>query len=153
MRKIRTFVIQKYRNRVIARPQSKFGQRQKFSVMAQIKEIIAPAEVITKDAALEQHLYECIIVGDFNTLKSEQQAVADVIERTKEHLQKLQDTYERMKTANDRMRLAVGQGIIFSKEDLTYIDAQISIVTHNIAYYDARINVIDEVLQNAGDID
>lgn len=121
--------------------------------MAQIKDIIAPAEVITKDAALEQHLYECIIVGDFNTLKSEQQAVADVIERTKAHLQKLQDTYERMKTANDRMRQAEGQGIIFRKEDLTYIDEQISIVTQNIAYYDARINVIDEVLQNAGDID
>lgn len=119
--------------------------------MAQIKEIIAPAKVITKDAALEKHLYEGIIVGDFNTLKSEQQAVADVIERTKEHLQKLQDTYERMKTANDRMRQAEGQGIIFSKEDLTYIDEQISIVTKNIAYYDARIKVIDEVLQSADD--
>ena len=61
--------------------------------------------------------------------------------------------YEHMKTTNDRMRQAEGQDIIFSKEDLTYIDEQISIVTHNIAYYDARINVIDEVLQNEGDID
>ena len=121
--------------------------------MAQIKDIIAPAEVVNKDNALEQHLYECIIAGDFSTLKAEQQAVADVIERTKAQRQKLQDTYERMKTANDRMRQAEGQGIIFSKEDLTYIDEQISIVTQNLAYYDARINVTDEVLQNAGDID
>lgn len=121
--------------------------------MAQIKDIIAPAVEVNKDNVLEQHLYECIIAGDFEMLRAEQQAVADVIERTKEHLQKLQDTYERMKTANDRMRQAEGQGIIFSKEDFTYIDEQISIVTQNIAYYDARINVIDEVLQNADDID
>lgn len=121
--------------------------------MAQIKEIITPAEAVNKDNALEQHLYECIIAGDFSTLKAEQHAVTVVIERTKAQRQKLHDTYERMKLANDRMRQAEGQGIIYSKEDLTYIYEQISIVTQNLAYYDARINVIDEVLQNAGDID
>ena len=121
--------------------------------MAQIKDIIAPAEEIKHDNALEQHLYECILAADFATLKAEQAAVVDVIERTKSQRQKLQDTYERMKKANDRMRTAEGQGIIFSKEDLTYVDEQITIVTRNLAYYDARINVIDDILQSAGDID
>lgn len=119
--------------------------------MAQIKDIIAPAEVVNKDNALEQHLYECIIAADFSTLKAEQQAVADVIERTKAQRQKLQDTYERMKTANDMMRQAEGQGILYSKEDLSYIDAQINIVTRNFAYYDARINVIDSFLEDANE--
>ena len=114
-----------------------------------IKDIIQPTEEIKRDAVLEQHLYECIIAGDFCTLKSEQQAVADVLDRTKAQRERLQKTYERMKLANDRMRQSEGQGLIYSKEDLSYIDEQISIVTRNFAYYDARINVIDEVLQNA----
>ena len=112
-----------------------------------IKDIIQPTEEIKRDAVLEQHLYECIIAGDFCTLKSEQQAVADVLDRTKAQRERLQKTYERMKLANDRMPKE--EGPIFSKEDLSYIDEQISIVTRNFAYYDARINVIDEVLQNA----
>lgn len=119
--------------------------------MAQIKDIIAPAEVVNKDNALENTLYECIITGDFSTLKAEQQIVADVIKRTKVQRLKLQDTYERMKRANDRMRQAVGHGIIYSKEDLTYIVEQISIVTQNLVYYDARINVIDSILEYAGE--
>lgn len=118
--------------------------------MTQIKEIIAPTEAITKDAVLEQHLYECIITGDFSTLEAEQQAVTGIIERMKAQLQKLQDTYERMRTANGTMRQAEGHGIIFSEEDLTYIDEQTSIVAQNLAYYYARIKVIDEVLWSAG---
>lgn len=119
--------------------------------MTQIKEIIAPAEAITKDVGLEQHLYECIITGDFSTLKFEQQAVIYVIERMKAQCQKLQDTYARMRAANDMLCREDGQGIIFSEEDFTYIDEQTSIITQNLAYYYARIKVIDEVLQNADD--
>lgn len=118
--------------------------------MAQIKEIISPVEAITKDEVLEQHLYECIITGDFSTLEAEQQAVTGIIERMKAQLQKLQDTYERMRAANDMMRQAEGQGIIFSEEDLTYIYEQTSIVAQNLAYYYARIKVLDEVLRSAG---
>ena len=115
--------------------------------MAQIKDIIAPAVEVNKDNVLEQHLYECIIAGDFEMLRAEQQAVADVLDRIKAQRERLQKTYERMKLANYRMPQA--EGPIFSKEDLSYIDEQISIVTRNFAYYDARINVIDEVLKNA----
>ena len=114
---------------------------------ATVKDIIQPTEEIKCDAVLEQHLYECIITGDFCTLEAEQQAVADVLDRTKAQRERLQKTYERMKLANYRMPQA--EGPIFSKEDLSYIDEQISIVTRNFAYYDARINVIDEVLKNA----
>ena len=112
-----------------------------------VKDIIKPTEEIKCDSVLEHHLYECIIAGDFSTLEAEQQAVADILDRTKAQRERLQKTYERMKLANDRMPKA--EGPIFSKEDLSYIDEQISIVTRNFAYYDARINVIDEVLQNA----
>ncbi len=115
--------------------------------MAQIKDIIVTAVEVKKDNALEQHLHDCIIAGDFEMLRTEQQAVADVLDRTKAKLEILKKTYERMKLANDRMPRA--EGPIFSKEDLSYIDEQINIVTRNFAYYDARINVIDEVLQNA----
>ena len=114
---------------------------------ATVKDIIQPTEEIKCDAVLEQHLYECVITGDFCTLEAEQQAVADIIDRTKAQRERLQKTYERMKLANARMPQAAGP--IFRKEDLSYIDEQISIVTRNFAYYDARINVIDEVLQNA----
>ena len=112
-----------------------------------VKDIIQPTEEIKCDTALEQCLYECILKGDFEMLRTEQQAVADVLDRTKAQRERLQKTYERMKLANYRMPKA--EGPIFSKEDLSYIDEQISIVTRNFAYYDARINVIDEVLQNA----
>ena len=119
--------------------------------MAQVKEIIVPAEAITKDAALEQHIYECIISADFNTLKTEQQAVTDVVNRIKAQRDSLHKTYERMKAANNTMRQAEGQSLIFSKDDFTYIEEQFDIVSQNLAYYDARINVIDEVLQSADD--
>ena len=119
--------------------------------MAQIKDIITPAEAVNKDNALEQHLYECIISGDFSTLKSEQQAVADVLDRTAAKRERLQKTYDRMKLANDRMCQAEGHGIIFSKEDLSYIEEQISIVTRNFVYYDARINVINSILEDANE--
>lgn len=116
--------------------------------MAQIKEIIAPVEAITKDEVLEQHLYECILTGDFSTLKAEQQAVTFVIERMKAQCQKLQDTYERMRAANDMVRKTEGQGIIFNEEDFTYINEQTSIITQNLAYYYARIKVIDDLLRS-----
>lgn len=117
--------------------------------MAQIKDIIAPAAEVNKDNVLEQHLYECIIAGDFEMLRAEQQAVADVLYRTKAQRERLQKTYERMKLANARMPQA--EGIIYSKEDLSYIDEQITIVTRNFAYYDARINVIDSILEDANE--
>lgn len=119
--------------------------------MEQIKEIIAPAEVITKDAALEQHIYECIISEDFNTLKAVRQAVTEVIDRIKSQRDSLRRTYARMNAANNTMRQAKGQALIFSKDDLSYIVAQFDIVSQNLAYYDARIKVIDEVLQSADD--
>lgn len=116
---------------------------------ASIKDIIQPTEEIKCDAVLEQHLHDCIIAGDFEMLRAEQQAVADVLDRTKAKRERLQKTYERMKLANDRMRQA--EGIIYSKEDLSYIDEQITIVTRNFAYYDARINVIDSILEDANE--
>lgn len=119
--------------------------------MAQIKEIIAPAEVITKDAALEQHLYECIISADFNTLKTEQQAVTGIIERMKAQRQKLQDTYARMYEANYILCQEEWNSTIFSEEDLSYIEEQFNTVSQNLSYYDARIKVIDEVLRSAED--
>ena len=84
-------------------------------------------------------------------LRTEQQAVADVLDRTAAKRERLQKTYDRMKLANDRMCQAEGQSIIFSKEDLSYIEEQISIVTRNFAYYDARINVIDSILEDVGE--
>ena len=71
--------------------------------MAQIKDIIVTAVEVKKDNALEQHLHDCIIAGDFEMLRTEQQAVADVLDRTKAKLEILKKTYERMKLANDRM--------------------------------------------------
>lgn len=117
--------------------------------MAQIKDIITPEAEVNKDNALERHLYECIIAGDFEMLRTEQQAVADVLGRTKAQRERLQKTYERMKLANDRMPQA--EGPIFSKEDLSYIDEQITIVTRNFAYYAARINVINSILEDANE--
>ena len=115
---------------------------------ASIMDIIQPIDEVKCDAALEQHLHDCIIAGDFEMLRTEQQAVADVLDRTAAKRESLQKTYDRMKLANDRMCQAEGQGIIFSKEDLSYIEEQISIVTRNFAYYDARINVIASILED-----
>ena len=110
--------------------------------MKDIKEIIAPIELITEDAALEKHLYECIITGDFATLEAEKFAVLDAMDALSEHLCKLRDTHERMRSANEILPT------IYSDEDFDYIVGQIDNVIYNYSYYKNRLDVIYEILTN-----
>ena len=110
--------------------------------MANIKDIIAPVELITEDAALEKHLFECIITGDFATLEAEKSAVAFAMMRLRDSRQELRDTLERMRRANEILPT------IYSDEDFDYIVGQIENVKYNLDYYRKRLNVIREVLTN-----
>lgn len=110
--------------------------------MANIKDIIAPVELITEDAALEKHLYECIITGDFATLETEKSAVIDAMSALGEHRYKLGDTHERMRRANEILPT------IYSDEDFDYIVGQIDNVLYNYSYYKNRLDVINEILTN-----
>ena len=110
--------------------------------MKDIKDIIAPVELITEDAALEKHLYECIITGDFATLEMEKSAVIDARGAVGEHRYKLGDMHERMRRANDIMPT------IYSEADFDYIVGQIDNVLYNYSYYKNRLDVINEILTN-----
>lgn len=109
--------------------------------MANIKDIIAPVELITEDAALEKHMYECIITGDFATLETEKLAVLDAMYALSEHLCKLRDTHDRMRRANEILT-------IYSEEDFNYMAEQIDNAIYSYRYYKARLDVIHEVLTN-----
>lgn len=109
--------------------------------MANIKDIIAPIELITEDAALEKHLYECIITGDFATLETEKSAVVFAMFRFREHRWRLRDTLERMKRANKILT-------IYSEADFDYISEQLENVKGSLDYYKKRFDVINEVLTN-----
>ena len=110
--------------------------------MANIKDIIAPVELITEDAALEKHLYECIITGDFATLETEKSAVLDAMDALGEHRYKLGDTHERMRRANEILPT------IYSDDDFNYIVEQIDNVLYNYSYYKNRLDVINDILTN-----
>lgn len=110
--------------------------------MANIKDIIAPVELITKDAALEKHLFECIITGDFATLETEKSAVLDAMSALGEYRYKLGDTHDRMRRANEILPT------IYSEEDFDYVIGQIDNVLYNYSYYKNRLDVINEILAN-----
>lgn len=110
--------------------------------MANIKDIIAPVELITEDAALEKHLYECIITGDFATLETEKSAVLAALSALGEHRYRLGDTHERMRRANEILPT------IYSDEDFDYIVGQIDNVLYNYSYYKNRLDVINDILTN-----
>lgn len=110
--------------------------------MANIKDIIAPVELITEDAALEKHLFECIITGDFATLEAEKSAVIDAMRALGEHRYKLGDAHERMRRANEVLPT------IYSDEDFDYIVGQIDAVLYSYSYYKNRLDVINEILAN-----
>lgn len=110
--------------------------------MANIKDIIAPVELITEDAALEKHLYECIITGDFATLEAEKSAVIDAMGALGEHLCKLRGTHDRMRRANEIL------STLYSDADFEYVVEQIDNVIYSYRYYKARLDVIHEILTN-----
>lgn len=109
--------------------------------MANIKDIIAPVELITEDAALEKHLFECIITGDFATLEAEKSDIVFAIFRLRERKWKLRDTLERMRRANEILT-------IYSDEDFDYMAEQIENVKCNLEYYRKRFDVINGILTN-----
>lgn len=109
--------------------------------MANIKDIIAPVELITEDAALEKHLYECIITGDFATLETEKSAVVFAMMRLRERRWKLRDTLDRMRRANEILT-------IYSEADFDYMAEQIENVKCSLGYYKKRFDVINEILTN-----
>lgn len=109
--------------------------------MANIKDIIAPVELIAEDAALEKHLFECIITGDFATLEAEKSAVVYAIFRLRERKWKLRDTRDRMKRANEILT-------IYSEADFGYMAEQIENAKCNLEYYRKRFDVINEILTN-----
>lgn len=110
--------------------------------MANIKDIIAPIELVTEDAALEKHLYECIITGDFATLETEKSAVVFAMLRFREHRGRLRNTLERMRRANEVLNT------IYSEADFDYINEQIENVKGSLDYYKKRFDVINEILTN-----
>lgn len=109
--------------------------------MANIKDIIAPVELITEDAALEKHLYECIITGDFATLETEKSAVVFAMMRLRERRGELRDTLGRMRRANEILT-------IYSEADFDYMAEQIENVKCSLVYYKKRFDVINEILTN-----
>ena len=109
--------------------------------MANIKDIIAPVELITEDATLEKNMYECIITGDFATLETEKSTVVFTMMRLRERKWKLRETLDRMRRANEILT-------IYSEADFDYMAEQIENAKCSLGYYKKRFDVLDGILTN-----